>query len=496
MAKRNVKSLAPSRRRGIGSSPGLVFAAALLILTFTAGNVYAGGFALSGVGSKAIGMGGAFRGLADDWSAAYWNPAGLTQLEQNEFTGMLVALNPRIQYTPDITYGGLDVGYRNGDLRYPNDNTTFIPDVGGFFKFNNLQGITAGMAIFVPNGLASEWDIFNPTPNMDIRHAYPWYDHKSDLKVIDFHPTIAKAFMDEKLSLGVGISAQYGSIVFKKAIISPSGFPIPHENLLIDTEIEGNGWGYGANFGLLYKLSDKLQFGLSGRTGSTLKMEGTATQELYVLNNDPLRDILIGSAESGGASPQEIALLRALFGAENLVSVPDAKADVTTPADFGFGLAFKPSDKLTITGEVAYTQWSSLDSILIELDGTDPVGRPAEDSPIMLNWDNTLRFSFGAEYWAAKSLAIRLGYYFDPSPIPDETFTPLIPDLGDKNSINVGAALNFEGFELAYNFEYISFADRNITTLSDVNSDGLFDNYPGLFESSLYASHISLTYRF
>jgi hypothetical protein len=32
--------------------------------------------------------------------------------------------------------------------------------------------------------------------------------------------------------------------------------------------------------------------------------------------------------------------------------------------------------------------------------------------------------------------------------------------------------------------------------LADVNDDGLFDNYPGLFESSLYASHVSFTYRF
>jgi len=497
MAKRNVKSPAPQfPGLDTGSSPGFAITAALLVLAFTVGNLHAGGFALSGVGSKAIGMGGAFRGLADDWSAAYWNPAGLTQIEQNEITGMLVAINPRIEYTPDITYGGLDVGYRNGQVRYPNDKTTFIPDIGGFYKFENLTGITAGLAVFVPNGLASEWDLYNPTRNMDIRFAYPWYDHKADLQVIDFHPTVAKAFLDDKLSLGVGFSAQYGSILFKQTVLAPSGIPIPHQNLLIDTEIDGNGWGYGANFGLLYKLSDKLQFGLSGRTGTTLKMEGAAMQELYVFNNNGLRDILVEDAISSGASPQEIALIRALFGASNLVSEPDAKADVKTPADFGFGIAYKASDKLTFTGEVAYTSWSALDSIVVELDGTDPVGRPSEDTPIVLNWENTLRFSFGGEYWASKPLAIRFGYYLDPSPIPDETFSPLIPDLGDKHSFNIGAALRLEGIELAYNFEFISFADRNVTTLTDVNGDGDFDNNPGSFKSTLYASHVSLSYRF
>lgn len=37
-----------------------------------------------GVGAKALGMGGAFVGLADDASALYWNPGGLSQLRQKE----------------------------------------------------------------------------------------------------------------------------------------------------------------------------------------------------------------------------------------------------------------------------------------------------------------------------------------------------------------------------------------------------------------------------
>jgi long-subunit fatty acid transport protein len=41
----------------------------------------AGGIALSGVGTRAKAMGGAMRGLADDASAMYWNPAGLSFLD-------------------------------------------------------------------------------------------------------------------------------------------------------------------------------------------------------------------------------------------------------------------------------------------------------------------------------------------------------------------------------------------------------------------------------
>ena len=39
-----------------------------------------------GVGARALGMGGAFVGLADDQSALYFNPAGLTQIPNRSFS--------------------------------------------------------------------------------------------------------------------------------------------------------------------------------------------------------------------------------------------------------------------------------------------------------------------------------------------------------------------------------------------------------------------------
>lgn len=38
-----------------------------------------------GVGARAIGLGGAFVAIADDPSATFWNPAGLTQVERSQF---------------------------------------------------------------------------------------------------------------------------------------------------------------------------------------------------------------------------------------------------------------------------------------------------------------------------------------------------------------------------------------------------------------------------
>ena len=49
---------------------------------------YAGEFLRVGVGARALGMGSAFAGLADDGTAAYWNPAGLPSLGTKQVTAM------------------------------------------------------------------------------------------------------------------------------------------------------------------------------------------------------------------------------------------------------------------------------------------------------------------------------------------------------------------------------------------------------------------------
>ncbi|PIP39595.1 hypothetical protein COX18_09635, partial [Candidatus Desantisbacteria bacterium CG23_combo_of_CG06-09_8_20_14_all_40_23] len=46
-----------------------------------ASSAMAGGYEGPGIGARGVGMGGAFIGLADEWTAIYWNPAGLTQLQ-------------------------------------------------------------------------------------------------------------------------------------------------------------------------------------------------------------------------------------------------------------------------------------------------------------------------------------------------------------------------------------------------------------------------------
>lgn len=57
-----------------------------LLAALPAGAAETASFLNIGVGARALGMGGAYTALADDASALYWNPAGLSKLDKREFT--------------------------------------------------------------------------------------------------------------------------------------------------------------------------------------------------------------------------------------------------------------------------------------------------------------------------------------------------------------------------------------------------------------------------
>jgi hypothetical protein len=58
-----------------------------------------GAFLFYGVGGRALAMGGAYYAISDDATAAYWNPAGLAQLQRKEITTMQATLFAQTKLT-------------------------------------------------------------------------------------------------------------------------------------------------------------------------------------------------------------------------------------------------------------------------------------------------------------------------------------------------------------------------------------------------------------
>lgn len=449
------------------------------------GSAFAGGgFALPGVGSKALSMGGAFRGLADDWSACFWNPAGLAYLPNSEVSFNIYTFNFRPEYIPKVHFGQegylYSIGYNDATF-YPEDRVLFLPSFSGFYKFPQIEGFSGGIAFFVPYKLQSKWDIYKPPDEYLPTVSYPRYDHRTSILIWDLHPTVAKDFMEGKLSLGAGLSIQRADFELKRAVLTPTIYTRPYEYFPVDWDLKTNGWGLGFNVGVLYKASPKLQFGLSYQSPVDIELKGTLDLEMYFPTLKPIYE--------GGTYRH---------------SNEDFETTLPLPGNLGVGVAYKPLERLTLSFDVSSTNWSRLDYLesedffldLVLINDTLWYVLFPDESKLLFNWDNITRFSLGGEYLFGEKLYVRAGYFFEQSPIPNSTFTPLIPDVGDKNSFNVGLSYKLNSFELGYNYELVVHKKRDIESITDQNQDGMFDNLPGNYKMALHSSCFSLIYRF
>jgi long-chain fatty acid transport protein len=357
----------------------------LLVVGLSSG-LYSNGLNLNGNGSKAVAMGGAFIGLADDYSAVYWNPAGLTQMKEASLSIFITDIIPKGTYQMDLF--GIDTETKSHH---------YISGSVGYFKPIN-EKLVVGIYGYVPSGLGAEWD------GMDLAAlsggtAYNW---KSFFGIITISPVIAYKVSDT-LSLGATFNINYGFLKLDRPALGQYSEDI-------------NGLAFGATLGMLYKPSDKFSFGLT-----------------YKL---PIKATLKGDAEMSGA---------ALLG---LPTTDDAERETTFPMALGAGIAIKPTDKLTFTMDAQWTNWEKLQTIPITFSNAGWKTFFETDSAMILHWENKIQLRFGMEYKVNETFALRAGYYNDPGPSPVETMNILLPEIS-YNWFTVGfgystAKMNFD----------------------------------------------------
>src|SRR5512134_1577424 len=123
-----------------------------LVLLLTASTSFAAGFRLPEAGNKANAMAFAFTAQADNPSAIYYNPAGITQLEGNNFAlGVTYVKENGGEFTGTTPLtGGVTRSETQEDLNF------FIPNMY-YTHTSKARGIAYGVGIFAPFGLGQEY---------------------------------------------------------------------------------------------------------------------------------------------------------------------------------------------------------------------------------------------------------------------------------------------------------------------------------------------------
>jgi len=148
------------------------------------------------------------------------------------------------------------------------------------------------------------------------------------------------------------------------------------------------------------------------------------------------------------------------------------------------GISYKPSEKLTIALEAERTGWSSYDKVDVDLKNEIPAGG-FTDITTKKDWRDTWAYKVGVEYLLSDKLALRGGYMYDHTPIPESAFDPRVPD-SDQQDVSIG--LGYKRDKLTIDAAYMAafYKDRN------VNNSILSGTYKGF----AHFVGLSVGYRF
>jgi len=244
---------------------------------------------------------------------------------------------------------------------------------------------------------------------------------ESELTTIDFNPSLAYR-VNDNLSLGFGVSAQYAEAKLTRAQFNPLAPARDGE-----TEIKGDDWGYGFNLGATYEFDPATRVGLSYRSRVKYTLEGDVT--------------LSGIPGRSGKTP--------------------ATVDWTAP-DWLLLTAYRRiDDKWAIMGGVRWTNWSLFQELRIELaDGRQDVTEE--------KWDDSWTFNIGVSYDYNPEWTFRAGYQFDQTPVQSAEFrTPRIPD-SDRNAFAVGFSYR-PNAQLSVDFGYMYLLFDDSSTQNTIN---------------------------
>ncbi|MCB0750481.1 MAG: outer membrane protein transport protein, partial [Ignavibacteriae bacterium] len=89
----------------------------------------------------------------------------------------------------------------------------------------------------------------------------------------------------------------------------------------------------------------------------------------------------------------------------------------------------------------------------------------------------------GGEYLVTPETAIRLGYYYDPAPAPDETLNILFPS-STNHVATIGFGHSFRKYRVDVAAEYLLGGDRDVEAYPNPLQP---DNMPGVHHLDVFA---------
>jgi long-chain fatty acid transport protein len=255
-------------------------------------------------------MGRAFAGsgvTGDDYSAAFYNPAGLSLYKNKAVQLGLTYVGIASEFKGDSTFTASLAALSATDGSAMGRISSFVPSAYYVSPVNDK--LTWGLSFGVPFGLGTKYD----------KDSFvKYYAVESNLMVLELLASASYKVTD-KLSFAVGLGMQ--EVSAKLSQISPATSLV--------TEIEGDDYKPAYNLGLMYEINANNRVGLAFRSSVAFELEGEQD------------------------------------------SATDITADLNTPEVVTFTSYSKLNEKIALTSIIKWTNWSKFKTLgVYETDGT------------------------------------------------------------------------------------------------------------------------------
>ncbi|MGQ9668986.1 MAG: OmpP1/FadL family transporter [Desulfosoma sp.] len=248
--------------RGRWSVVGIMGVVVLVFMA--AAQAGAAGFALYEGGAPADALGANLAGSADDLSALFYNPAGITQFPGAQLMAGATFIAPMTDVTTVNPYSG------QSNTKSSESNVWIPPHF--YASYQTLENLWLGAGFYSRFGLGTEFD----------KNWWGRYNnYNAVIQTLSFNPNVAIK-LNDKVSVAASVEVMWFDLTLEQKIDATAPFVLggfgstlaalgfstnindPTTNALdVDSEVKGNTFGYGFTLGLHGKPTDWLSFGAS-----------------------------------------------------------------------------------------------------------------------------------------------------------------------------------------------------------------------------------------
>ena len=402
------------------------------------GTAYSGGYRASLQGQKALGMGHTGVAMGESAETVFFNPAGMSLLEETATLSAGVTL-----VSSDIEYYSSET---NASAK--TDNPISTP-INFYYARKYSDQLSYGLGVYTPFGSTVEWPA---------DWAGSHLVNEINLAAIFFQPTIAWKFND-RYSVGFGLNYASGGVEFDRNL-NTSLTNANGDRSKVTLDASGVD-AFGANLGFMANVSEKLNIGVNYRSEIMLKAKGQSAD----FENVP--DSLAATFTDTTFS-----------------------AEIPLPAELTIGLSYQYDDKTTVAVDVNFTEWSAYDELRIDFDNNAPTSVNAR------GYEDTTTFRVGVQHHHNEKWTLRGGLYYDQSPVVSGLFAPETP-RGDNSALTVGATYN-RSPRLAFDVSAFTLFSGEVTNSYDqyAESDGTLSPFGGTYLSSASGIGFGVSYNY